>query len=139
MARPVSVQPTTSPTSRTRVRREETEALRRENEALRQALKARRLLERAKTVLITRDGLTEPDAHRCIQQLSMDSRMPMIEVARGLVFATQTRRDQVGARSRPSIARRAMTCRLNLGRSSRSSGRQPLASRRGPSRRKDLA
>jgi AmiR/NasT family two-component response regulator len=53
MARPVSVQPTTSPTSRTRVRREETEALRRENEALRQALKARRLLEPAKTVLIT--------------------------------------------------------------------------------------
>jgi hypothetical protein len=72
---------------------EELDALRRENDALRQALEARKLVERAKGLLMAQDGLSEPNAHRYIQKSSMDTGTPMAEVARALiVIATATSR-----------------------------------------------
>ena len=71
----------------------ELDAARRENEALRRALEARKLVERAKGVLMTRLGLTEPEAFRRIQKTAMDCRKPMAEIARALLLAedvTQT-------------------------------------------------
>lgn len=41
----------------------------------------RKLVERAKSLLITRMGLTEPEAFRWIQKTSMDRRLSMREVA----------------------------------------------------------
>jgi len=62
------------------------EAVRRENEALKQKLEARKLVDRAKGVLMTRLGLSEPEAFRKIQKTAMDTRKTMAEVARALLL-----------------------------------------------------
>jgi response regulator NasT len=61
-------------------------AVRKENEALKQKLKARKLVDRAKGVLMTRLGLSEPEAFRHIQKTAMDTRKTMAEVARALLL-----------------------------------------------------
>jgi ANTAR domain len=79
-------------------------ALRRENAVLRESLEARKVIELAKALLMWRDGLSEPAAHRYIQKSSMDSREPMVEVARSLIPATPPRSGQVRTASvRPSF------------------------------------
>ncbi len=65
----------------------ETDAVRRENEALRRALGARKLVERAKGLLMARLGLSEPEAFRRIQKAAMDSRKPMADISRTLLLA----------------------------------------------------
>ena len=62
------------------------DAVRRENEDLKKALESRKLVERAKGVLMERHGLSEAEAFRRIQKTAMDSRRPMIEVARALLL-----------------------------------------------------
>lgn len=64
----------------------EFEAVRRENEDLRKAVEARKLIDRAKGLLMERQGLTEAEAFRRIQKTAMDSRRPMVEVARALLL-----------------------------------------------------
>jgi response regulator NasT len=64
----------------------EFEAVRRENEDLKKALDSRKIVERAKGLLMERQGLTEAEAFRRIQKTAMDSRRPMIEVARALLL-----------------------------------------------------
>jgi AmiR/NasT family two-component response regulator len=64
----------------------EREALRQENETLRRTLEARKLIERAKGVLMQRLGLSEPEAFRKIQKTAMDTRRPMTEVAQALLL-----------------------------------------------------
>ena len=95
MARPVIVRSAATRLLAPRSTSEELDALRRENEALRQALEARKLIERAKGLLMAQDGLSEPDAHRYIQKSSMDTGTPMAEVARALIIATATSRRPV--------------------------------------------
>jgi len=71
----------------------ELDALRRENDTLRRALESRKLVERAKGVLMTRLGLSEPEAFRRIRKTAMNCRKPMADVARALLLAedvTQT-------------------------------------------------
>lgn len=69
----------------------EFEALRRENADLRRAVESRKLVERAKGVLMEREGLTEAQAFRRIQKASMDSRKPMAEVADAILLAERLR------------------------------------------------
>ena len=64
----------------------EFEAVARENEDLKKAIESRKLVERAKGVLMERHGLSEAEAFRRIQKTAMDSRRPMIEVARALLL-----------------------------------------------------
>lgn len=64
----------------------ELEAVRKENESLKQKLEARKLVDRAKGVLMTRLGLSEPEAFRRIQKTAMDTRKTMAEVARALLL-----------------------------------------------------
>ena len=64
----------------------ELEAVRKENEALKQKLEARKLVDRAKGLLMTRSGLSEPEAFRRIQKTAMDTRKTMAEVARALLL-----------------------------------------------------
>jgi len=64
----------------------ELEAVRKENEALKQKLESRKLVDRAKGILMTRMGLTEPEAFRRIQKTAMDSRKTMAEVAQALLL-----------------------------------------------------
>jgi len=68
----------------------ELQAVRKENEALKQKLESRKLVDRAKGILMTRMGLTEPEAFRRIQKTAMDTRKTMAEVAQALLL-TNTR------------------------------------------------
>jgi response regulator NasT len=65
----------------------EFEAIRRENEDLKKALESRKLVERAKGLLMEREGLTESEAFRRIQKASMDCRKSMAEVADAILLA----------------------------------------------------
>ena len=56
-----------------------------EKEQIAQNLETRKLVERAKAVLIKRAGLSEPDAHRRLQQESQKRRMSIGEVAKRIV------------------------------------------------------
>src|SRR5258705_4103705 len=58
----------------------EIEAMRKENELLKRKLESRKLMERAKGILMTRLGLSEPTALRCIQKTAKDTRKPIAEV-----------------------------------------------------------
>jgi AmiR/NasT family two-component response regulator len=65
----------------------EFEAVRRENRELKKALESRKLVERAKGLLMEREGLSEPEAFRRIQRASMESRRSMAEVAEAILLA----------------------------------------------------
>ena len=64
-------------------------AVRRENETLRRTLEGRKLIERAKGILMKRLGLSEPEAFRKIQKTAMDTRKPMTEVAQALLLTEE--------------------------------------------------
>jgi response regulator NasT len=59
----------------------EIRALEAEVTGLRERLEARKLIERAKGALMTRHGLSEPEAFRWIQRAAMDNRTSMKSVA----------------------------------------------------------
>ncbi|WP_431032850.1 ANTAR domain-containing response regulator [Streptomyces sp. P6-2-1] len=63
----------------------ELRALEKEVEDLSQRLETRKLVDRAKSVLQTEYGLTEPAAFRWIQKTSMDRRMSMRQVAEAVI------------------------------------------------------
>jgi response regulator NasT len=66
-------------------RHEEIAALESEVSDLQEQFETRKLVERAKSLLITKMGLTEPEAFRWIQKTSMDRRLSMREVAETII------------------------------------------------------
>lgn len=74
----------------------ELSALEREVSSLADQLETRKLVDRAKTVLMQAHGLTEPDAFRWIQRTAMDRRTNMRTVAHLVI-------DTLGGQSEPSI------------------------------------
>lgn len=56
---------------------------------LQQALETRKLVDRAKGILMDRQGLTEAEAFRKIQKMSMNNRKPMHDVAEAIILAQQ--------------------------------------------------
>ena len=54
---------------------------------LQEALETRKFVERAKGILMDTQGLTEADAFRKIQKMSMNTRKPMKEVAEAIILA----------------------------------------------------
>jgi response regulator NasT len=56
-----------------------------EAQALRQQLEERKLVERAKGLLMQRYGLSEPEAFHRLRRAAMDSRRPMADIARAIV------------------------------------------------------
>jgi two-component system, response regulator PdtaR len=63
----------------------ELEVVRKENDALRRKLESRKVVDRAKGLLMTRLGISEPEAFRRIQKTAMDTRVTMAEVAQALL------------------------------------------------------
>jgi len=61
-----------------------TEARREAGEA-RQALEARKLIERAKGILMRRTGTSEQEAYRIMQRSSQDRSVPMVDIARAVL------------------------------------------------------
>jgi response regulator NasT len=60
---------------------EEFQALRKEADSLRQAIQDRKLIERAKGILMKRTGQDEPSAFRRLQKLARDTNRKLVEVA----------------------------------------------------------
>jgi len=65
-----------------------------ENQSLREELLERKIIERAKWLLVTREGLTEDRAYRRIRAMSMQRRQSMKDVALSLLEAFPTFMDQ---------------------------------------------
>ncbi len=65
----------------------EFETIRKENEDLRRTLESRKIVERAKGLLMEREGLTEAQAFRRIQKAAMDARKPMAAIAEAILLA----------------------------------------------------
>jgi AmiR/NasT family two-component response regulator len=63
--------------------------LEKEVEDLKQALETRKLVDRAKGILMDTQGLKEAEAFRKIQKMSMNTRKPMKEVAEAIILAHQ--------------------------------------------------
>lgn len=60
---------------------------------LRQTLESRKIIERAKGALMARYNLTEDEAFRRLRRAAMDSRRPMVEIARALLVSESLARD----------------------------------------------
>ncbi len=71
----------------------ELRASQKESEDLRASLESRKAVERAKGILMETAGLTEADAFRRIQRLSMNSRRSMREVAEAILLGHEARTD----------------------------------------------
>ena len=67
----------------------EFEALHKEVNDLQVALETRKLVDRAKGILMDTQGLSEAEAFRKIQKMSMNTRKPMKEVAEAIILAHQ--------------------------------------------------
>lgn len=68
---------------------EQFEALRREATDLRQALEDRKIIERAKGILMKRAGIDEPTAFRRLQKTASQHNKRLVEVARTLLTAEE--------------------------------------------------
>ncbi|MBI2160634.1 MAG: ANTAR domain-containing protein [Candidatus Rokubacteria bacterium] len=64
-----------------------------ENRQLRQTLEGRKLIERAKGMLMSRYRLTEAEAFHRLRRAAMDSRKPMVEIAKALLVSESVTRD----------------------------------------------
>lgn len=67
----------------------EFQALHQQAADLKQALEDRKIIERAKGILMKRAGLDEPDAFRRLQKLSSDKNEKMVNIARMIVTADE--------------------------------------------------
>ena len=68
---------------------EELRAMERENVNLKETLETRRLVDRAKGILMDTQGLSEGAAFRRIQKLAMDRRKTMKEIAEAIILARE--------------------------------------------------
>ncbi len=68
---------------------EQFQAVQNEASDLRQALADRKLIERAKGVMMKRSGLAEPDAFRALQKLASNKNLKLVEIARALLATDQ--------------------------------------------------
>jgi two-component system, response regulator PdtaR len=64
-------------------------ALQKENEDLKKTLEARKIIERAKGILMKSKGLSEAEAFSLIQKKSMDLRKPMSEIAEAVILSEE--------------------------------------------------
>ena len=68
-------------------------ALEQEVEDLQEALETRKLVERAKGILMDTQGLKEAEAFRKIQKMSMNTRRPMKQVAEAIILAHEAQQE----------------------------------------------
>ncbi len=68
---------------------QELQALQQQADNLRQALEDRKIVERAKGILMKRASLDEPEAFRRLQRLSSEKNRKLVEIARMIVTAEE--------------------------------------------------
>ncbi len=66
--------------------------LRQENLETKQALEERKVVDRAKALLMEKDGLKESEAYKLLQKTSRDHRKSMAEVANAILLAYSLRK-----------------------------------------------
>ena len=64
-------------------------AIRQESDTLRQQLEDRKIIERAKGLLMKRAGIDEPEAFRRLQKLARDRNQKLVEIAQIIVTAEE--------------------------------------------------
>ena len=67
----------------------EFQTLQKQVDDLQAALETRKFVDRAKGILMDKQGLSEAEAFRKIQKMSMDNRKPMKDVAEAIILAHQ--------------------------------------------------
>ena len=65
--------------------------LREENETLKNTLEARKLIEKAKGLIMEKEGVSEAEAFKRIRKISMDKRKSMKEIAEVIILALEGR------------------------------------------------
>ncbi len=60
--------------------------IKKENETLKQYIEDRKLIGKAKNILIEKEGISEREAHRRLQKLSMNSGRPIEEIAKAIIL-----------------------------------------------------
>lgn len=75
-------------------RADEMNALEKEVADLKEALETRKIVEKAKGILIETYNITEAEAFRRIQKLSMNSRKPIKEVADAIILAREVNKTE---------------------------------------------
>jgi len=78
----------------TLARFEEFRAVQKEVDDLKEALETRKVVDRAKGILMDQHKLTEQEAFRRIQKMSMNTRRPMKEIAEAVVLAHEVKEEQ---------------------------------------------
>jgi response regulator NasT len=81
---------------------EEMQALRREADDLKQALADRKMIEKAKGVLMNVTGISENDAFRRLQQLAADGNQKLIDAGRTILSLEKTLRPPEGKTAHPA-------------------------------------
>ncbi len=71
-------------------------ALGKEIDRLEDVLETRKLVDRAKGLLMDREGMTEPEAFRAMQKTAMNQRKPLREIAQAVILAHETARGKEG-------------------------------------------
>ena len=88
LLKPITLQRLAAAISTARARFSDLELLRAEVGDLKTALEARKLIERAKGILMDTHGLKEQEAHKRLQQESMNRRKSMREIAEAIILAS---------------------------------------------------
>jgi len=63
--------------------------LQKQNKELKKTLEARKIIERAKGILMRQQGFSEAEAFSSIQRKSMDMRKPMAEIAQAIILSEE--------------------------------------------------
>jgi len=66
-----------------------------ETKVIREELENRKLIERAKGVLMSEQGISEDEAFRSIQKFAMDNRKTMREVADAIIISSDMKKDRI--------------------------------------------
>ncbi len=73
---------------------EEFRTMESEVDNLKEALESRKLIDRAKGILMDAQGLSEADAFRRIQKMSMNTRKPMKEIAQAIILTHEAESEE---------------------------------------------
>jgi response regulator NasT len=73
---------------------QEFQTVQKEVEDIKEALETRKIVDRAEGILMDSQGLTEQDAFRRIQKMSMNTRRPMKEIAEAIILASDMKEEK---------------------------------------------
>lgn len=94
----------------------EMKSLRESVNSLETTLRERKLIERAKGILMTRRNMSEPEAFRFLQRQSQDRRMPMAKLAESIVQADELLEGPAATPAAPAPARPSSAGPIPVGR-----------------------